>query len=166
MFVAESERLLLRTLEETDIDDLLKVWGDPEVMRFCGGAGDRERELRALKFYMKHQEEKGFSPYGIILKETGELIGVSGFNPAGDGYDAELMYHLAKAYWGMGYASEAVNATLDYSKKDLPFKCIEASIDPDNHASGKILENNGFKLVGHKWCNETQKEEPFYRLHL
>jgi ribosomal-protein-alanine N-acetyltransferase len=82
------------------------------------------------------------------------LIGVSGFSSASEDYDAELMYHLSKDFWGKGYASEAVNATIDYTKTHLFFKCIEASIDPAIMHRGEYLKN---QLIGHKWSKDIQK---------
>jgi [ribosomal protein S5]-alanine N-acetyltransferase len=115
-------------------------------MQYCGGAGNRERELSALKYYINLFNEKGFSPYLVHLKESNDFIGVSGFNPPNNGYDAELMYHFAKQYWGMGYATEAGIACIDYAKKNLEIKKIGASIDPDNLASKNVLEKIGFHI--------------------
>ena len=89
-------------------------------------------------------------------------MGVGGFNPPGEGYDAELMYHLAKKHWGKGFATEAAKACIDYGMNVLQFKKIEASIDPRNHTSQKILEKIGFQYMGMKWCSDTQQNEPFF----
>ena len=63
MITVETDRLLLRTLEEEDINALMSIWGDEYVMKYSGGAGNRERE------------ERGYSPYAVSLKENSELIG-------------------------------------------------------------------------------------------
>jgi ribosomal-protein-alanine N-acetyltransferase len=72
------------------------------------------------------QKEKGFSPYLVMLKESKDIIGVCGFNPPNNGYDAELMYHLAKKYWGKGYATEAAKGCIDYARKHLKINNIGA----------------------------------------
>ena len=146
MIVLETNRLILRTLNIEDIDSVMNFWGDIEVMKYCGGAGTRERELRALQFYINLQKEKGFSPYIVAKKESGEVIGVCGFNPPNDGYDAELMYHLAKDYWGRGYATEAAQACIDYARQHTSINRLGASIDPENGASRNVLEKLGFKV--------------------
>lgn len=166
MVVLETERLILRNLEIEDIDSVMDFWGDVEVMKYCGGAGTRERELRALQYYINMEKERGFSPYLTILKESGEIIGVCGFNPPNNGYDSELMYHLAKKYWGKGYATEAALACIDYAKKSLKISKIGASIDPENNVSQKVLEKLGFNYVGMKWCEDTNQDEPYFEMIL
>lgn len=162
----ETERLGLRPLRLTDIDALMTIWGDGEVMRYCGGAGSKEQELGSLNYYINLQNEKGFSPYAVILKETSALIGVCGFNPPNNGFDAELMYHFNRVYWGKGYATEAARAWLEYAK-DLPnVKRVGASIDPLNQSSQKILEKLGFEFYQNVWCEATQQEEPYYQMNI
>lgn len=164
MLIVETDRLILRTLELTDIDAVMGFWGDPEVMKYCGGTGTREQELRSIRYYMQMQDERGFSPYLIVQKETEDRIGVCGFNPPGEGYDAELIYHLAKSHWGKGYATEAAEGCLEYARETLSFKRIIASADPRNAASQKILLNIGFQPIGTRWFEDTGQEEPCFEL--
>lgn len=164
MVILETERLILRTLKLEDIDSVMSFWGDVEVMKYCGGAGTRERELRALQYYINMQKERGFAPYLTILKECGEIMGVCGFNPPNNGYDTELMYHLAKMYWGKGYATEAAKACVEYAKNHLKINRIGASIDPNNSASQKVLEKLGFHYAGMKWCEDTNQDEAYFEM--
>lgn len=166
MVILETDRLMLRTLELTDIDAVMGFWGDPEVMKYCGGTGTKEQEIRSIRYYMAMQTERGFSPYLIMLKESGDAIGVCGFNPPVEGYDAELIYHLAKSHWGKGYATEAAEGCLEYAREHLPLKRLIASADPRNAASRKILENIGFSYIGMNWFEDTGQEEPCYELIL
>lgn len=166
MKILVTERLMLRTLELADFDLVMSFWGDTEVMKYCGGAGTKEREFKALQYYIKMQEELGFSPYLTLLKENNEVIGVCGFNPSNNGYDTELMYHLGKKYWSNGYATEAAKACIDYAKNHLEIKRIGASIDPENMASQVVLEKLGFNFVGMKWCEETNQDEPYFEIIL
>ena len=166
MIILETERIVLRTLELEDIDSVMKFWGDAEVMKYCGGACTKERELKSLKYYINMQNEKGFSPYLAILKESNEVIGVCGFNPPNHGYDAEMMYHLAKKYWGKGYATEAAKGCIEYAKNNLKIKNIVAVIDADNIVSKNVLEKLGFSYMGMKWCEETNQDEPYFEMIL
>lgn len=164
--VVETKRLRLRVIEDEDLDCLMSVWGDPAVMRYCGGPGDREREKKAIAFYRTHQFEKGYSPYAVVLKDTNRLIGVCGFNPGGEAYDAELIYHFAQPYWGLGYAYEAAEAVVQYAKMHLKLKVLGAAVSTDNKGSEKILVKLGFKNIGLKWFDDTQCYEQDYRLQL
>lgn len=166
MIVAQTDRLLLRTLAEEDLDAVLDFWGDEEVMKYCGGAGSREREERALKFYINLQNERGYSPYAVILKENAELIGVCGFNPPYDHEYMELMYHFAKKYWGKGFATEAGIACVNYAREYLNAEKIVAYIDPNNQASEKVLTKLGFIYQGMKWHGGSKSNEPYFELKL
>ncbi len=144
----------------------MTVWGDPEVMEHCGGAGSKTDEMQHLQSYIELQEEKGFSAYFVTEKDTGEFIGICGFNRPNHGYDAELVYHIAKEQWGKGYASEAVRACVEYARCDLKLKKLGASITPDNVASRRIVEKLGFRYVGKKWCNITKQYDDYFELIL
>ncbi len=162
MIVAETKRLRLRLLEREDIDELMEIWGDSEIMKYCGGAGLREREIKSLEFYIKQQEEMGFSPFAVELKDDGEFIGVSGFNPPSNDCEAELIYHFKKSSWGNGYATEAAEECLKYAKDNTSIKVVGALVDKNNPASAKVLLNTGFRFIGMKWCDDTKQEEEQY----
>ena len=166
MRITETGRLLLRTLKLDDLDALMDIWGNEEVMKYCGGAGTRDRELRSLQYYITMQEERGFSPYLVLLKDTREVLGVCGFNPPHEEYDAELMYHFSKTHWGRGYALEAADACVKYARTFLKFRKIGASVDPDNIASQRILEKIGFRFIGKKWFEDLKQDEFCYELEV
>jgi len=164
--IYETDRLYLRTLNIEDIDSVLRFWGDEEVMKYCGGAGTREQEMKSLKFYINLQEEKGYSPYAVILKENNEVIGVCGFNPPDNKEDIELVYHFAKEYWGKGYATEAANACVNYAREYLNRDKIVAFIYPSNKSSENILLKLGFVFKGVKWHGGSKKEDLYFELTL
>lgn len=164
MVTFETDRLLLRTLKTEDLDSVLDFWGNEEVMKYCGGAGSREREQKAIAFYINIQNEKGFSPFLVSLKENSEVIGACGFNPTENDYEIELIYHFAQKYWGKGYATEAANACINYVRENLKIQKIIASIDPNNNVSKKILGKLGFEFMGMKWFEDTKEEEPYFEM--
>ncbi len=166
MILFESERLSYLTLELTDFDEIYQIWGDSEIMQYCGGAGTKEREAQALQYYMNMYKEKGFSPFKVVRKDTNETIGVCGFNPPSRGYDTEIMYHLAKNAWGQGFATEAVQACIEYAKSTLRIRNVGASVDPKNAASQRVLTKAGFKYIGLKWCEETKQNEKYYEFDM
>jgi ribosomal-protein-alanine N-acetyltransferase len=163
MTVMETDRLILRLLELSDLDEMMLIWGDQEVMKYCGNAGTREQEMKSLQYYINMQKTKGFSPYVVMLKESGEVVGVCGFNPPDHGCDAELMYHFKKEHWGNGYATEAAGACVNFATKLESINVLGASIDPENTSSEKVLNKLGFYSVGENWCEQTGQNEPYYK---
>ncbi len=161
-----TERLRMRPLEEGDAEALRGVWGDSEVMRYCGGAGDAERLHRAIRSCRDCQAKHGYSPFAVIERPEGPLVGVCGFKTLDDPDGAELIYHFTPAVWGRGYATEASRAALDWVRRTLPLRYVEASLDPRNEASRKVLLKVGFTFIENRWFEDVQQTEPVFRLEL
>lgn len=163
----KTERLLLRTMQTDDLDAVFQIWGSADVMKYCGGASTKDRIQRSIEFYKKLQDEKGYSIYTVLLKESASVIGVCGFNPSENEEEAELLYHLDQRYWGKGFAAEAAAACVtDIRKNNTGIKKIIAAVDPANPASGKVLTKIGMTAKGMKWFEDTQQEELYFELDL
>ena len=57
-------------------------------------------------------------------------------------------------YNGRGITTEAVKVALEYGFNQLQLHSIEAIIDPENSASEKVLQKNGFVKEAHILENE------------
>lgn len=77
-----------------------------------------------------------------ILLKTGENIGYVQLVNIGDGW--ELGYHIAKAYTGKGYATEAARAFLPTMAEKYQLKEIYGICLLDNRASARVMEKCGF----------------------
>ena len=51
-------------------------------------------------------------------------------------------------YWGLGYASEAARALMDWGRDQLGARVFVAGHFADNPASGKVLRKLGFVPTG------------------
>jgi len=61
---------------------------------------------------------------------------------------AELGYALSSDYWGMGLASEAALALVNFGFSHVGFQRIEARCMVENAASVRVLEKVGMRLEG------------------
>ncbi len=88
--------------------------------------------------------ENGDGPlvYPVLLKD-GTNIGYVQAVPMDDD-EWEVGYHIAKAYAGKGYATEAVSAFLPVIMKELHITEILGICVAENIASIKVLEKSGF----------------------
>ena len=77
-----------------------------------------------------------------ILLKTGENIGYVQLVNIGDGW--ELGYHIAKAYTGKDYATEAARAFLPAMAEKYHLKEIYGICLLDNRASARVMEKCGF----------------------
>ena len=61
---------------------------------------------------------------------------------------------LLPEYQGKGIISEAINEVVNYGFEVMKLHSIEAIIDPENFASEKVLQKNGFVKEAHLKENE------------
>lgn len=84
---------------------------------------------------------------GIFLKDTQQLIGMVALqNWNRREGKATLGYILDPAWWGHGYATEAVGLFLSYSVHHLGITRIEGRCRGDNHRSERVMIKNGMSL--------------------
>jgi len=164
MFVINSQRLSLRTINKSDIEDVMQFWGDREVMAYCFGSTCQRSDIEeAIDRFKEMQVVYHYSVYGVEENEHGKLIGACGFKTTEKEEKVELIYHLNKMYWGKGYATEAVKAAIEYIKGINRIRIIEASVYPENYQSIKVLKKIGFKYVESQWIEDSKCDEPFYQ---
>ncbi len=137
----ETARLRLRMFTSGDLDELLLVFGDPEVMKYLGiEAGttlSREETKLVLQKMSEFWVRHGFGRWAVINKEDNKLIGLCGFRLLDDAL--ELVYALAKPYWGRGFATEAARASLRFGFEELSYDSIVAITRHANMGSRRVM---------------------------
>jgi ribosomal-protein-alanine N-acetyltransferase len=136
----------LRPLVSKDVD-FFYVWAsDPEVTKslFWGPYTSRDE---AEKFLADVAEKH---PWFMAICKDGIPVGAITLDKGKGKAEirAELGYVVARKYWKTGIASEAVGLVLKRGFTDLNIKRIDAYTDPDNIASQRVLEKNGFTQEG------------------
>ena len=106
------------------------------------------------------------NPSDVALHgSVGQLIGSTGLrqrrlvdfgNPAAT-FEADLGYELDPAFWGRGYATEAVRALIDFGFGELNLHRIWAYCLDENQPSWRVLERLGFRLEGRLRENEFMR---------
>jgi ribosomal-protein-alanine N-acetyltransferase len=142
--ILETDRLLLRSWTADDAQAAFALYRDPEVTRFLGGPlGSLDEAREILKRIIDHYDRVGFGQWAVVEKKSGEIIGSCGVKLLDGGPEVELVYHLARASWNRGYATEAARACLDHGFTKLGLDRIRGIADPANHASHRVLEKIG-----------------------
>src|SRR5262245_13119422 len=139
----ETDRLLLRMFCPDDVDDLASLFADPQVMRYVGDGnpGGRVEAERALKGVLQHWQTHGFGRWAVADRKTGEFTGFGGLRSLFG--IPEVVYHLAKAHWGKGLATELAQASLRFGFQERRFDRIVAIAKPQNLASVHVMEKLG-----------------------
>ncbi len=148
--VLATPRLRLRWLEEGDAAAQFALFSDPKVVRYWSSGpwtDMAQADEQVAKTLAGYRDGSGVR-FGIEL--DGRLIGnVCLFAFSEQNRRCELGYVLGSAYWGHGYATEALGASLEYGFRELGLNRVEADIDPRNGASARVLERLGFCKEGY-----------------
>jgi RimJ/RimL family protein N-acetyltransferase len=141
----ETTRLLLRPLALDDARHFTALFdGDWDAVRQTGRMPYPPTEAAIRRWIAGHIGARNHS-FLLIRKEDRAVLGSGGFG--GPARAAELGYGLGRAYWGRGYATEAVGAMLGYARL-LGLRRLEAYSFVDNPASARVLEKAGFTDLG------------------
>ena len=111
---------------------------------------ERASFRRRLRHYAREQKDDLGYAFGIFrLGDDALLGGVSLSNVRrGVTQAAALGYWLGVPYVRQGYMSDAVAAAIAFSFIELKLHRVEAATLPDNAASIRVLERNGFQREG------------------
>lgn len=147
----ETKRLHLVEIQEEHIDAIYDTFSREEVTQYYGMAPFRKKEQAAnmIKSFTKNYEEKRAIRWGIILKETGKLIGTVGLNNLQTwAKKSEIGYDIHPSFWRKGYAYEAAKEVVNYSFQYLQLFRLAAITYPNNIASSSLLIKLGFQKEG------------------
>ena len=147
----ETERLVVRRLRPHDLDDFAALCGDPVILRYMdeGRPLSRAETATWLDVTLANYRERGWGCFGVTAKPEDRLIGFCGFSRPPDRPGVvELIYALAPSQWGRGYATEVARAMVAFGFERCGLTRIEATVDPANEASKRVLEKIGMSYVG------------------
>lgn len=140
-------RLWIRPLRLEDVEPLAKLWTDPQVTQYMGGPRDYDRLVNNLAADAAAEPPR-YDLWPVIERASGRLVGHCGIlDKEVDGVmEYELVYVLAPAVWGLGYAGEAAAALRDDAFDRLGLDRIISLIEPEHEASRRVAERAGLRL--------------------
>lgn len=170
----ETNRLLIRPFEMDDFEAIHRIL-DVELedtvhdeQRLEEVRADRRRWLQWISMNADELAALYQPPYGdraVVLKRTGEVIGVCGYAPVLMPLEQIPYFRTDKSrfparnvnefglYWAIstlhqrqGYATEAARALIDYAFGSLNLKRIVANTDYDNFASQGVMRRLGMQI--------------------
>lgn len=146
-----TERLTIRLVREADLPDLLVVNGSEAVTRYL--PYDRWKDAADARAWFQRMQanmDRGDTVQFVLeQRSTGRVIGSCLlFRHEPVSARAELGYVLGEAHWGGGWMREALWAVVPYAFEHGRLRRLEATIDPRNDASARVLEGLGFQVEG------------------
>ena len=137
--IAETERLVLRRYNQSDLQDLYDYLSDPDVVEYepykVKTMSESERELE----WRISTEEM----IAVELKSNHKMIG-NVYLGKRDFDSLEIGFVFNKNEWGKGYAKESCMKLIELAFSDGIHR-IFAECDPLNLNSWKLLESLGFE---------------------
>lgn len=151
----ETERLILRKFRIEDVEKVYNSWvTDPNTNRFLNW--NLHVDINETKATLeKWIDEYFYGSYNWVveLKDTHELIGMIDAEEVFERYNSiGIGYAYASAYWGRGYATEALKAVISFFFNECEVHLIEARHIKSNPASGRVMEKAGMR------CEATLKD--------
>lgn len=100
-----------------------------------------------LKELRKNREK--MINFAVVENEKEELVGFCGI---GDidwrSRNAMVWYLIGKEHWGKGYGTETLALLCRFAFENMNLRKLYTHVYEPNRASIRVLEKNGFKLVG------------------
>ena len=150
--ILSTERLLLRRIEESDVNEIFILRSDKRVMQFIERRSAKSIE-EALLFIQNINDlikNNDAIQWAIIFNNDPKLIGtICIWNISKEHHRGEIGYVLHTDAHGKGIMQEALKAVINFGFKILKLHSIEAGVNPDNIPSIKLLERNKFTREGY-----------------
>ena len=146
-----TDRLVLRTWDESDLDPFMEATNTPTVMRWLGGVWPRADHEAAFERIQHYQRDFGHTLWLVEDRASGELLGFCGLkrvNSPGAGDltgTAEVGWRLRESAWGKGIAKEAAIAALDLAFGRFDYGEVVAITVAGNEASQGLMRRLGMK---------------------
>lgn len=145
-----TNRLIIRKMKMTDIDDLFVFTSDPEMLKYSpiyDLSENKEGLSQYIKKVLKNYKDGLPDYWAIESKKEHTVIGIISLDIFSKNR-GDISYAISRKHWGNGFAAEAAKAIIDFGFKNLSLKRIEATVDPRNIASIKVLRKCGMKFEG------------------
>ncbi len=146
-----TERLILRKMLVKDADDMFEYARRADVTRYLTWSPHPSRSYTKeyLEYVASRYAAGEFYDWAVTDARTGKMIGTCGFTRFDYSSNcAEVGYVLNPAFWGRGYAGEALDAVLNFGFRTLYLRRIEARHMEGNLASKRVMEKAGMTYEG------------------
>ena len=144
----ETDRLVLRPIRREDFAAFAAFLADAESTRHLGGPQPRAVAWRTFLAMAGAWAMQGFAMFSVIEKASGAWVGrVGPWQPEG-WPGTEVGWGIARDRCGLGYATEAATAAIDWAFDALGWNEVIHVIDVGNAASQAIERKLGSRNRG------------------
>ena len=155
----ETERLILRRIALSDLDQMARINSDPEVMRYIGDGSVWTREQSEARIHRVLKVYDLFPGLGLWIGEekmARRFVGAYALIYIPNTVEVEVGYRLQKWAWGRGFATEGARALVRYGMFELGLERVVGLTHPENNPSKNVLMKAGLQPrgMGHYYDKE------------
>ncbi|MBK0380952.1 GNAT family N-acetyltransferase [Mucilaginibacter segetis] len=148
-----TDRLIMRPFLKDDASPMMELYADDDIRRFTGDVPfnsltDAEAFIAGYDQYEKYNMGR----LSVLIKQSGEYIGWCGLKYISDKEQVDIGYRLLKRHRGLGYATEAANASLTFGFNTLMLDKIIGTAMKDNTPSINVFTKLGMKYQYDQSC--------------
>ncbi len=166
MRIIETERLMLRPISIDDAHDVFEWASDPVVNKYM--PYPLHKNVCQAEEWISSLSDK--NEFVFCLRNSGEIIGGGSMSYKEEYKAYELGYNLKRKYWGLGYATEASKAMIQWAYENLGVRDFFARHANANHASRNVIIKCGFQFEQYgeleKYDGSEIFEASYYKLHI
>lgn len=156
----ETERLLIRPMNENDIPALKEWMSDMSIYRYWGKGPSKSEKNPELFFQKEERKTKSFH-LGIAIKDSNKVIGDVWVYLIENDRMASVAIRLSPIYHGNGFGTETLSAITRFCFENTELQRLWTEVDIRNTASCKMLEKCGYTREGlirqgkmvNTWCD-------------
>ena len=145
----ETERLVLRPFEFSDVDDVVAYAADPEWSRFLAYVAQPFERTHAEQFIAQRVLRDWRTRPTWVMEMGDRGLGGIGLQVEPEHRSAGVNYGLARSHWGKGLATEAALRVIDTAFNAWPeLNRVHSATDARNVASQRVMEKVGMRHEG------------------
>ena len=151
--ILETDRLIIRTLNESDVADLKEWLGRDEIYTYWGRKASRNEKNPELMFapdprpWVKRKPSPDFD-WGIVLKESNKVVGMIAVFDIQNARMGDIGYRVNPEYWNMGITTEALKEVIRFIFENTEIERLNGRVDVRNIGSNRVMEKCGLIKEG------------------
>lgn len=140
----ETERLIIRKMEDRDIDEIFDYRNDERCYKFQSYSSKTKKELQSLIKISQDSKlnRHSINQFAIVLKENDNIVGEIYINVGED--NVAIGYTISYKHFRKGYAYEALSKLVLLLHELYPEYEILGLVHPGNEPSNNLLIKLGF----------------------
>lgn len=147
----ESERLIYREVKLEDVEDIFKIYSDPEVAKYdwYEPINTKDTAISIINNYKDEFKNKEEITWGVARKDDNKIIGFCNLGDFDDdAIRSEIGYGFKRSEWNKGYATETIKTLVKFGFQSMCLNRVEAIVTLGNDASVKALKKANFVQEG------------------